>query len=297
MVDTRVMDLPDGRELAWLEVGKPKGPPVFVFHGTPGSRLQVSFDQKPIRAAGVRLIAVDRPGYGHSTYQPHRHLAGWATDVVALADHLKIGQFAVAGISGGGPHAAACARFLPERVRAAAIVSGVGPFADSGLEGGDMMGVNRMLARLGAVSPRLLVPLFAGQEFITRRWPEPALRAALRQFPEPDAAVLQRDDVRSAFIGESTRSPATAARAAAQDFALFARDWGFRLDQITVPVHVWHGDADRNVPLSHGRYQASSIPGAVLHECPGEGHLLVVDHFEEILRTVSVEQVGPGSAT
>ncbi len=286
MADTVVMTLPDGRELAWLELGKPKGPPVFIFHGTPGSRLQVSFDQRSPVAAGVRFIAVDRPGYGHSTYQPNRRLADWASDVACLADHLKIPQFAVVGVSGGGPHAAASARFLPERVTAAAIVSGVGPFAESGLEGGGMMGVNRMLARLAAVAPSVLVPVFAVQDFITRRWPEPALRAALRQLPEPDADVMRRDEVRAAFVEDARRSSATAARAAAQDFALFARDWGFGLDEITVPVHVWHGDVDRNVPLSHGRYQATAIPGAVLHECPGEGHLLVADHMEEILRTV-----------
>jgi len=77
--------------------------------------------------------------------------------------------------------------------------------------------------------------------------------------------------------------------AAAQDFNLFATDWGFRLEDITPPVDVWHGDEDRNVPFSHGRLQADRIPGARMHECPGEGHLLVVDHLEEILRTVSGE--------
>jgi pimeloyl-ACP methyl ester carboxylesterase len=290
MVDTLVMDLPDGRELAWLELGTSKGPAVFVFHGTPGSRLQVAFNEKPVMAAGVRFVAVDRPGYGDSTFQRNRLLTDWASDVAYLADHLKIPQFAVVGISGGGPHAAVCARFLPDRVTAAAIVSGVGPFAESELQGGGMMGVNRLLARLAAASPQILVQLFAVQELITRRWPETALRAALRQFPESDAALLRRDDVRAAFIKEATRSPATAARAAAQDFALFTRDWGFRLDDIAIPVHVWHGDADRNVPLAHGRYVADTIPGAVFHKFPGEGHLLVIDHLEEILRTVTPKQ-------
>ena len=113
MPDTRVMELPDGRELAWLEAGKPRGRPVFAFHGTPGSRRQVSFDEKSITAAGVRMIAPDRPGYGHSSYHPGRSLADWAADVSALADHLKVGTFTVVGVSGGGPHAVACARLLP----------------------------------------------------------------------------------------------------------------------------------------------------------------------------------------
>ena len=113
MGDTVVMDLPDGRELAWLESGDPKGPAVFVFHGTPGSRLEVSCDQVPIISSGVRFIAVDRPGYGHSTFQRGRRLADWASDVTRLADHLKIDGFSVIGVSGGGPHAAACARLFP----------------------------------------------------------------------------------------------------------------------------------------------------------------------------------------
>jgi pimeloyl-ACP methyl ester carboxylesterase len=287
MVDTKVMDLPDGRELAWLELGKPKGPPVFVFHGTPGSRLQATADEKPIIAAGVRLISIDRPGYGHSTYQRDRRLLGWASDVACLADHLKMERFAVIGVSGGGPHAAVCARFLPERVTAAAIVSGIGPLADSRLGTGDMMGVNRVLAQLAARSRSALLPLFGVQEFLTRRWPERVLQSALRQLPPFDAEVMGREKERAAFVDEARRSSSTTARAAAQDMALIVRDWGFRLDEISVPVHVWHGDADRNVPLAHGRYQAATIPGAVFHECPGEGHLLVIDHLEEILRTVT----------
>ena len=113
MGDTVVMDLPDGRELAWLELGCPSGPPVFVFHGTPGSRLQVSFDEEPITASGVRFIAPDRPGYGHSSFHRGRRLADWASDVSRLADHLQIDRFSVVGISGGGPHAAVCSTVSP----------------------------------------------------------------------------------------------------------------------------------------------------------------------------------------
>ncbi len=286
MSDTVVMELPDGRELAWLEVGNPKGKAVFVFHGTPGSRLQVSFDDEPITAAKVRFIAVDRPGYGHSTFQPGRRLAGWPADVSCLADHLGIDTFSVVGISGGGPHAAACARFLPDRALGAGIVSGVGPLAQPGSET-EMMGLNRLITRLARRSQYLVYPPFAMSTSIFRRWPERALRAAPRQLPASDVEVLNRPKVTSAFMDDYRRLPSTGAMAAAQDFSLFATDWGFRLEDITTPVHVWHGTEDRNVPFSHGQLQAERIPDAVLHKCPGEGHLLVVDHLEEILRTVS----------
>ncbi len=286
MSDTVVMELPDDRELAWLEVGDPTGPAVFVFHGTPGSRLQVSFDEEPINAAKVRFLAVDRPGYGHSTFQQGRRLADWALDVSSLADHLHIDKFSVIGVSGGGPHAAACARFLPDRVIGAGIVSGVAPLAETGSEEG-MMGLNKAIVRLARRSRYLVYPPFAISGYVARRWPEMALRAAPRQLPACDVEVLKRPKVKSAFMEDYRRSSPTSAMAAAQDFSLIASDWGFRLQDITRPVNVWHGDEDRNVPLSHGRLQADRIPGARMHECPGEGHLLVVDHLEEILRTVS----------
>jgi pimeloyl-ACP methyl ester carboxylesterase len=286
MGDTVVTTLPDGRELAWLESGDPSGAPVFVFHGTPGSRLQVSFDEEPIIAAGVRFIAPDRPGYGHSTFHRGRRLADWATDVACLADHLKIDRFSVIGISGGGPHAAVCARFLGARVVSAGIVSGVGPLADPGAEEG-MAGFNRVVTRLARTSMYFVYPPFTLSASIFRRWPELALRAAAGQLPASDLEILNRPDVRRAFVEDYRRTSPTSALAAAQDFALFANDWGFRLEDVDVPVHLWQGDDDRNVPVSHGRLQAERIPGSRLHECSGQGHLLVVDRLEEILRTVS----------
>lgn len=288
MSDTVVMDLPDGRELAWLELGDAKDPAVFVFHGSPGSRLQVSFDEGPINAARVRFIAVDRPGYGHSAFQRVRRLADWASDISCLADHLHIDMFSVVGISGGGPHAAACARFLPDRVLGAGIVSGVGPLAEPGTEDG-MMIFNKLITRLARKSAYLAYPPFALSVSIFRRWPDRAMRATSGQLPTSDIEVMSRPEVKSAYVDSYRRAPSTSALAAAQDFSLFAKDWGFRLEDITPPVHVWHGDDDRNVPISHGRLLAERIPGARMHDCPGQGHLLVLDRFEEILRTVSAE--------
>ncbi len=286
MGDTRIMDLPDGRELAWLELGDAGDPAVFVLHGSPGSRLQVSFDEGAVTAAGVSLIAVDRPGYGHSSYQRDRRLTDVASDIACLADHLHLRRFSVVGISGGGPHAAACACVLPDRVRAVGIVSGMGPLADPGSED-EMMLLNRVTVRLARRSGWFVLPLFALNAQMFRRWPEQSIRATSGHAPQPDIEIMQRPEVHAAYLDSYRRASSTSALAAAQDFSLFTRDWGFRIEDIRVPVHLWHGEADRNVPIGHGRLLAARIPGARLHSFPGEGHLLALGRLEEILRTVS----------
>jgi pimeloyl-ACP methyl ester carboxylesterase len=285
-MDTRILDLPDGRELAWTEAGDPAGSPVFAFHGTPGSRHQLLVDDAPMLAAGVRFIAPDRPGYGLSTFRPRRTLRDWASDVAALADHLGIDRFAVLGLSGGGPHSAACARFLADRVTAAAIVSGVAPVSEPGSEQG-MMTMNQVLTRVARRAPIFTRLPFGVMARICRRFPDKAIESAKRRVPAPDAAVLSRPLVAAAFRRDFAHSSATAGKAATQDFTLFTRDWGFRLEDITIPVHVWQGDADINVPPAHASLQADRIPGAVLHMFPGEGHLMCVDHMEDILRALT----------
>jgi pimeloyl-ACP methyl ester carboxylesterase len=277
------MQLADGRQLAWAERGDPAGYPVFVFHGTPGSRRQILVDPKPAHAAAVRMIAPDRPGCGGSTWQRERSFAGWTNDVAELADRLGIERFAVLGISGGGPHAAACAHFLPDRVSAAALVSGVGSLAEPGSEAG-MMPVNRLFARLARKAPAANAVLFGLMFALGRRAPERVLPLLVKSMPAVDAGVLSRPAVRRSFLGMLADASPTAGRAAARDFRLFARDWGFRLEDITVPVQVWQGDVDVNVPVAHAVRQAEAIPGSVLRIVPGEGHLMFVDHFEEILR-------------
>ncbi|HEV8063580.1 MAG TPA: alpha/beta hydrolase [Acidimicrobiales bacterium] len=287
-MDTHVFDLPDGRELGFSEAGDPDGIPVLAFHGTPGSRRQLLFPTTTEVASnvGVRLVALDRPGYGHSTFQPGRRLPQWPSDVAAVADHLGIGRFAVLGVSGGGPHALVCAALLPDRVSRAAVVSGVGPLsAVEDAEG--MMRMNQVLASLARRSELSLRPLTAFMATMTRHRPEQAMRTMMKQLPPSDVAILERPEILEAFLSDGRLASATSARATAQDMTLFARPWGFDLSQISVPVDFWQGDADRNVPPAHARRQADEVKGSTLHELPGEGHFMIIDHLEEILRAAA----------
>jgi pimeloyl-ACP methyl ester carboxylesterase len=290
--DSNVTLLPDGRVLGWLELGPAEGKPVFAFHGTTGSRWHFTADEGSVAAAGVRLIVPDRPGYGLSSFHSGRRLQDWADDVAFLADHLGLEGFSVMGVSGGGPHVAVCARFLAARIRAAAIVSGVAPLADAGSEEGMTPSSQRIVA-LARRAPYALRPLYAGTTAVGKRWPERAIQMMTRVLPPPDVAVLMRPAVRDAFLRDLRQASSTTGQAGAQDFRIFARDWGFSLADISIPVHVWQGDVDRNVPPAHGRRLADRIPGAVLHEIPGEGHLLFVDHMPDILSAITEREEGP----
>jgi pimeloyl-ACP methyl ester carboxylesterase len=239
-----------------------------------------------LTSAGLRFVAPDRPGYGHSTFHPHRTLRDWAGDVAALADHIGIDRFAVVGVSGGGPHAAVCARFLSDRVTAAAIVSGIGPVSEPGSEEG-MMPMNQILTRVSRHAPVVTRVPFGLMGRLGSRFPDKTMEMFTRQVPPQDAAVLRRPEIAAAFRRDFVTRSATAGKAATQDFALFTHDWGFRLENITIPVHVWQGEADVNVPPAHAKLQAERIPGAELHMVPGEGHLMGFDHMAEILSAIT----------
>jgi pimeloyl-ACP methyl ester carboxylesterase len=271
--------LSDGRTLAYAEYGDQDGSPAFYFHGTPGCRFEGRFLHDAARANGMRLIAVDRPGYGRSSYQHNRRIEDWPDDVAQLADALGIDRFAVIGLSGGGPHAQACAAKLADRVTSAQIVSGAGS-PNAVLDG------RRGIGRFFTKALLAFAPLFA---WLTAMWVAVWAPVA-RQWMVPrriDRAVTARRDVRQAFVELTRVAMRPGGRAMAQDLRLFARPWGFAPTDVgRVPVHIWHGDADTIVPVSVGRYFARTIPNARSTFIAGAGHLMIVDHAGEILASV-----------
>jgi pimeloyl-ACP methyl ester carboxylesterase len=279
--DVEMLELRDHRMLAWNDAGARDGLPVIAFHGTPGSRLQMLAASDGLEAAGIRWIVPDRPGYGLSTFHKRRAFRDWADDVTELADHLGLERFAVMGMSGGGPHAAACFRFLADRVVGGALLSGIAPVAERGSEEG-MMPANKVFTRIARRAPQVNAPAFGLIGVIGKRWPDRAMTTMAKTMPKPDAAIVARPDVAAAFKADLVASSKTTGRAAAQDFGLIAHDWGFRLEDISVPVHIWHATADVNVPVQHAHRMAAQIPGSVLHIVSGEAHLMCLDHLDEI---------------
>ena len=277
-----ILRLRDGRLLGYAEYGDPEGKPAFFFHGMPGSRLEGRFGHDAAKKLGIRVVAIDRPGYGLSDFKPRRTFVDWPDDVVELADALKIDRFSVAGVSGGGPYVAACALKIPQRLTAAGIISGVGPFDVPGATEG-MSRQNRLIFGMARRLPWLVSLPYWLMAQGARRFPDRVTSLMLRSLPEPDKAVLARPEIRALFIEDTAEAFRSGGRGAAWESVLYARPWGFRLEDITMEVHLWQGEEDVNVPPSMGRYQAEAIPNCRPTFYPGEGHLLIVDRMEEIL--------------
>lgn len=275
-----VLRLADGRLLGYGDFGDPAGTPVMLFHGFPGSRITAAIGHEAAARAAVRLIAPDRPGMGLSTFQPRRRIIDWPSDVVELADALALGRFAVGGVSGGGPYAAACALSLADRLSGAAIISGVGPFDGPDAASG-MNRLNRTLFTLARRAPWLArVPMLLAQ--LALRRPERAVDRSIAAMPEADRVIIRRPEVRATFVSDFVEAFRGGVRGPAWELVLYARPWGFRLQDIAMQVDLWQGEADNNVPVTMGRYQAAAIPNCRARFFPGEGHLLIIDHMEEI---------------
>ncbi len=273
----------DGRRvLGFAQYGDPTGLPVLWFHGTPGGRRQVPpLAASEAMARGMRIIGVERPGTGRSTDHRYREVFEFARDIEALADDLALDRFGVVGLSGGGPYTLACARALPHRVVAAAVLGGIGPV--SGKEA--VPSYTRLLALLHPLLRKVAPPIGRLSPFLSRLIPHAdlAIESFAKIAPRADRPVLRDPAFRDALISDMANAIEENLRAHAYDAVLLSRDWGFSLEDIRVPVQFFQGDADGIVPPKHGRFQASRVPGSTLHRRPGQGHFAGFVNVADVL--------------
>ena len=286
MKDTtdRTIRLRDGRQLGYAEWGDAGGRPLLYFHGWPGSRVEGRLADEAARGRNIRLIAIDRPGMGLSDFQPRRTIVDWPDVVVELATALALDRFAVLGISGGGPYAAACAWKLSDRLTQVGIVSCLAPLDVPGATAG-MSRQNRLAFQLVGRSSVLRRLLMAKSGMAVRRQPDRVLESGVAA--TVDKEYLDRPDVRRVLLESLSQAYRSGSRGPAWEMGLYSRPWGFRLEDVRTPVYLSHGEQDANAPVAMGRYLASVIPEcqAIFH--PGEGHLHFIDRLPEILAAVS----------
>jgi pimeloyl-ACP methyl ester carboxylesterase len=273
-----VMRLADGRLLAWAEWGDPRGSPVVFLHCSPGSRILCP-DPAATAAAGVRLITIDRPGYGRSEPAANPTLTGFAEDVRRLVDHLWLGQVPMVGWSGGGQYAAACAAVLGERVKALALLATPAP--DDEIRW--LSGPFRDLAELARTEPEraLRVATESGAtvtaaEHVGDSWDSAADREIRSRGGTEDALqAMWREAFRAGPHGM------------AADVVAEARPWGFACSDLRARVALFYGEDDPTVGPEHGRWWSRRLPRGHLAVVPGCGHLVPFVAWDDILLAVT----------
>ncbi|MCY1281510.1 3-oxoadipate enol-lactonase [compost metagenome] len=280
----RRLRLPDGRTLAYQIYGEPAGRPLYYFHGFPGSRLQAALHHEQALAAGVCLVAPERPGFGHSDYQAGRSILGWPGDVQPLADSLGQRRFGVLGVSCGGPYALACAHQMGERLDYVGLLAGMGPMDIPALRE-QQLPMLRLMFGLARRHPLLASPLLALDRRLFLRSPARAVAALAGLLAEPDRRLLADDPQAAAdFAGFLAEAYRQGVRGACKEAQLIASRRGFALEQIKVPVHLYQSGQDRHVPEAMGRHLQSRLPRATLRLYPQEGHLsIVINQFHQVL--------------
>jgi pimeloyl-ACP methyl ester carboxylesterase len=286
LVESKFVALKSGGSLAYVEYGDSHGVPVFFFHGWPSSKTMAQLTDAAARELGVRIISSDRPGIWESAFQPNRTLLDWPDVIEQLANHLGIERFYIFAISGGAPYAYVTALRLRERVRAIAIVSGAPPIVDLTDHAG-LLKLYRWMLALYHRSPKLLRALFYAARPIASLRPPIRLRPLLlkiMQLQTCDASALRDSAAFEACFESQRRAWRASARGIVADAEIYARPWGFRLEDVDLPVRLWHGKQDRAFNVRLAEEVAQRLPNCQSHFIDNEGHYsLPIRHVRAIL--------------
>lgn len=268
-----VLRLADGRTLAYRQYGDPTGAPAFYFHGMPGSRLEPGLVADEVAAAGVRLIALDRPGIGRSSFQSCRRVTDWPADVAQLADALPgFDRFSVVGVSGGAPFALACAIQLPDRVKTVALVSGHTPFGVPDVIPGNQDRLVSFIAR----RPRLAKTFMTLMRRRLYKRPDKALTRLGESWTDVDRQLVLCDPKYRAMLLQNLRQALRCPVGLVHDAGLLARPWGFSIRQVRSPVAIWQGCRDRVSTPSMAHHFHREIEGSQLTLDETSSHVTTV---------------------
>ena len=231
--------------------------------------------ERAAHARGLRYVTTSRPGYGDSTRQPGRRVVDVVADTEAVLAAIGADRCLVAGASGGGPHALACAARLTA-CAGVLVIAGVAPYEAEGLDWqGGMGSENQVEFGTAARGEQELRTYLEGEAAQLREaGPEEVISSMTTVLPAVDRVVLTGEvgeDLAASFR-EGLR---VGVDGWLDDDLAFLQPWGFELDEIRVPTAIWQGSEDLMVPYAHGRWLTSRLPQATPHLEDGEGHLSI----------------------
>ena len=280
----RQAQLQDGRRLGFAEFGAADGFPVIAFHDLWGNRNIRHPDDAILARLGVRLIGVDRPGYGMSSRKSGRSLMDVVDDVMLLSKALKLERFAVLGSSAGGPYALACAYRFPQIVRRCAVVAPLPPLDH-----------RRGFAAIHPVYGRLF-QLASGNEaffrllmrgfflFDGQRGADQFIRELGGLLSPADQQTLSNINLFSLRRDAWEEVRGGGSDNLVDEMMTLTRSWGFRLESIEAPVDIWWGEADAFCAPGVGKRMTEMIPKAQFRLEPQAGHFMLYSHWQAILQ-------------
>ncbi|KAK3073396.1 hypothetical protein LTR53_005062 [Teratosphaeriaceae sp. CCFEE 6253] len=295
--NTHIARLPDGRDIAYNTYGASNGHPVFYLHGLPGSRIEAAVWHDPAADLGAQVIGIDRPGIGLSSPHPARTILSHAEDIRYLAKHLNHSSYSVLGISGGGPFALACAHLhSSSALRGATLVCGMGPHGVqlTGMRFGNrvfffyfhyMRWLPRLLARISAA--QLHSCKLSDDNFIAVM--QKKLRSPFRfsRVSDKDIEVLSDAALMRVFLASAREHFRQGTDAFLEEGRLVTSPIGFDLGKTRVPVRLWYGMQDINVPVLIGEQIARQLPEGTELFVEDESHVsLVVNCRRKVLEDI-----------
>ncbi len=280
VADTKFWEYSPGLRLAWNEYGASDGKPVFYYHGWPSSRLQAMLAHDVALQNGIRLIAMDRPGIGKSSFIPKRTLDDWPRLMERFADYLKIDSFGQIGVSGGGPYVLACAAVIPKRLHVSVVLAGMVPLPLTRQGSKDLHPLYRVLIPLRRLPSPCFTAAFriasSASKFPVNRFP---ISFLLRSLAEADRRLLSSNPSLFDILGRSFREGVSSGgRGVMADAGIYLGKPEFAVETITHPIDYWHGGEDKNIPITLVRELTSKMPNARLHTDSELGHFSLAIH-------------------
>lgn len=269
-----------GRTIGFTLFGDPDGTPVVNCHGGLVSGHDVGPSDEDARALGICLISPDRPGVGRTDRLPGHGTLSWVhADLVPLLEHLGVGEFRVMGWSEGGQYALAVGFALGSRVARCALVAACLPL-DDGATLKELNRLDRSLIGLSGHTPVAVRGYFALTRLLARHAPNVLLRQAVKNLPKNEADMVR---ARGRWLPTLLGEGAADSRGGVDEYLAMSAPWGFRPEEVTVPVRVFQGGADALVPESWGHELARRIPGAAISSYPDEGHFIALTRSRDVL--------------
>ena len=284
MIAPNHVRLGDGRRLDLTVSGPENGLPLVFHHGTPGSAVPIRALERAAHERGLRIVTASRPGYGDSSRRRARSVVDAAADTSTLLALLGVDRCLVAGWSGGGPHALACAARL-EAATAVLVIAGIAPYPADGLDWMAGMGEGNVIEFTSALDgEEVLRPFLEEQRRdLEGATPEDVVSSLASVLSEADRAVLT-DEFGADMAAGMEEGLRNGVDGWLDDDLAFTQPWGFSLEEISIPTVIWQGGADLMVPFAHGQWLASRMPRAMVHLKQDDGHLsLALNNLGQML--------------